>query len=324
MAETLVKGRDIDMSDGTPRRVVINKSDADSNPALDVNCYAGSGAAIDIQNEGTGPDIKGNGGLWKVEKDGKATFVEVNGAAVKGLDWDTCWSDAVHDHSSAAEGGSGLNVSTLTIIQTSKVSNLNADRLDDCHAGNSSGQIPVSNGTKCTNLYAARAADADNAANATYASNSDRLDNKHFNYFAPDNHTHPYVYSAYYHKHSLSHSVDSYTVVNDFDTVDQSISRTFSGDGNEVPVWGITSLSKHDGNLGGDNTRVSVGGALQGVNFYDGVGGPYMYTIYYRGRPYYSSGAWRFWTDLQTIGHNTGTVVAYMCGIIDKTTGNPY
>jgi len=33
-------------------------------------------------------------------------------------------------------------------------SGLNADRVDGYHAGNSSGQIPVSNGTLCTNLNA--------------------------------------------------------------------------------------------------------------------------------------------------------------------------
>jgi len=75
MAETLVKGRDVDLSDGTPRRVVINKTDVDSNPALDVNCYGGSGAAIDIQNLGTGPDIKGTNGIWSISKTGVASLI---------------------------------------------------------------------------------------------------------------------------------------------------------------------------------------------------------------------------------------------------------
>jgi hypothetical protein len=40
------------------------------------------------------------------------------------------------------------------VTSTTKVTNLNADRLDDYHAGNASGNIPVSNGTVNTNLVA--------------------------------------------------------------------------------------------------------------------------------------------------------------------------
>jgi hypothetical protein len=76
------------------------------------------------------------------------------------LDWDSCWSDAVHNHSSAAEGGTTLSnitsltgannldigafelraqtlhadvaggTSPLTIVSNTLVSNLNADLLD--------------------------------------------------------------------------------------------------------------------------------------------------------------------------------------------------
>lgn len=42
-------------------------------------------------------------------------------------------------------------------------SGLNADRVDGYHAGNSSGQIPVSNGTVCTNLNADKV-DSEDAA----------------------------------------------------------------------------------------------------------------------------------------------------------------
>lgn len=38
------------------------------------------------------------------------------------LDWDTCWTDAVHNHSSAAEGGTDLTGATITIPSGSLVS----------------------------------------------------------------------------------------------------------------------------------------------------------------------------------------------------------
>jgi len=52
-----------------------------------------------------------------------------------------------------ANGKTYLGGQILT-NSTTKVTNLNADRLDNYHAGNSSGQIPVSNGSTCTNLHA--------------------------------------------------------------------------------------------------------------------------------------------------------------------------
>jgi hypothetical protein len=44
--------------------------------------------------------------------------------------------------------------SPFSIASTTKVPNLNADLLDDLTTGNSSGNIPISNGTVCTNLNA--------------------------------------------------------------------------------------------------------------------------------------------------------------------------
>lgn len=74
-------------------------------------------------------------------------------------------------------GGTALRVlGNMTISSTTKVTNLNADRVDDYHAGNSSGQIPVSNGTVCTNL------------------NADLLDGNHASAFATSGHNHSGVY----------------------------------------------------------------------------------------------------------------------------------
>jgi len=52
-----------------------------------------------------------------------------------------------------ADGKTRLN-GVLLKTGTELVSNLNADRVDNYHAGNSSGQVAVSNGTQCTNLNA--------------------------------------------------------------------------------------------------------------------------------------------------------------------------
>jgi len=60
----------------------------------------------------------------------------------------------------------------LAVTSTTKVTNLNVDRLDNYHAGNASGNIPVSNGTMNTNL------------------NADLLDGYHAASFAASNHTH--------------------------------------------------------------------------------------------------------------------------------------
>lgn len=52
-------------------------------------------------------------------------------------------------------GGTALYVNgPMTITSTTVVGNLNADRVDNYHAGNSSGQIAVSNGSTCTSLNA--------------------------------------------------------------------------------------------------------------------------------------------------------------------------
>jgi len=56
----------------------------------------------------------------------------------------------------------------------------NADKVDGYHAGNSSGQVPISNGTVCTNL------------------NADKLDGYDYNNlpYAPTNHTHTLTYGG--------------------------------------------------------------------------------------------------------------------------------
>lgn len=55
------------------------------------------------------------------------------------------------DNYHAGNSGGQVAVSNSTLCST-----LNADLLDGYHAGNSTGQVPVSNGTVCTNLYADR------------------------------------------------------------------------------------------------------------------------------------------------------------------------
>ena len=42
----------------------------------------------------------------------------------------------------------------VSVVSTTKCTNLNVDRLDNYHAGNSSGQVAVSNGNVCNNLNA--------------------------------------------------------------------------------------------------------------------------------------------------------------------------
>ena len=66
-------------------------------------------------------------------------FSSVNGIAVNAI----------------SSTGTALAVNgKMTTSSTTLVSNLNADRLDDCHAGNASGNVPISNGTICSNLNA--------------------------------------------------------------------------------------------------------------------------------------------------------------------------
>jgi hypothetical protein len=72
-----------------------------------------------------------------------------------------------------AFGGTALKVEgPMTINNTTKVTNLNADLLDGLNSGNSSGNIPVSNGTVNTNL------------------NADMVDGNHASAFATSSHDH--------------------------------------------------------------------------------------------------------------------------------------
>jgi hypothetical protein len=63
-----------------------------------------------------------------------------------------------------APGGVALRVQgRMTIDNSTLVTNLNADRLDGYDAGNNSGNVPISNGVKNTNLVAAKLAAAETA-----------------------------------------------------------------------------------------------------------------------------------------------------------------
>src|SRR3990170_1349548 len=63
----------------------------------------------------------------------------------------------------------------FSVVSTTKVTNLNADAVDDYSAGNASGNVPISNGTVNTNL------------------NADMVDGSHASAFAGSGHTHDYT-----------------------------------------------------------------------------------------------------------------------------------
>jgi len=102
----------------------------------------------------------------------KITITVTEGSG-SGLDADTVDGK----HASAFADTSLSNVSNSTILNKLKNvdgagSGLDADLLDGKQSGNSSGQIPVSNGTRCVNL------------------NADMVDGKHASAFALASHTH--------------------------------------------------------------------------------------------------------------------------------------
>ena len=59
------------------------------------------------------------------------------GAALDGqqLDWDTCWSDSVHDHSAAGEGGNTLNSPVLVTPHIADFTNATHDHSVAANAG---------------------------------------------------------------------------------------------------------------------------------------------------------------------------------------------
>ena len=78
-------------------------------------------------------------------------YIRSNGSTPLSADWDA------GDHQIRAKQfypDVATGTAPFVVNSTTKVANLNADLLDGYHAGNSSGQIPISNGTKNTNLNA--------------------------------------------------------------------------------------------------------------------------------------------------------------------------
>jgi hypothetical protein len=115
---------------------------------------SGGGAGILGTHSGTGYGVQGLLSLGV----GAAVFGQVastaNAGAV-GVHGYTAKSSGIGVVAENAAGGTALSVSgPMSITSTTKVTNLNADRVDDYHAGNASGNIPVSNGTVNTNLNA--------------------------------------------------------------------------------------------------------------------------------------------------------------------------
>ncbi|MCK4403614.1 MAG: hypothetical protein KAW02_00865, partial [candidate division Zixibacteria bacterium] len=94
----------------------------------------------------------------------------------------------------------GNSSGQVSVSNGTKCTNLNADRVDGYHAGNSSGQVSVNNGTKCTNLNADRV-DGYHAGNSSGQValsngsvcsnlNADKLDGQHASAFAGSGHNH--------------------------------------------------------------------------------------------------------------------------------------
>lgn len=97
----------------------------------------------------------GSNKVWHAGNDG-------NGS---GLDADLLDGKHASDFAPSSHTHAGTDI-------TSAVANAsNADKVDNYHAGNSSGQVPVSNGVVCSNL------------------NADMLDGKHASDFTPSSHT---------------------------------------------------------------------------------------------------------------------------------------
>jgi hypothetical protein len=115
---------------------------------------SGGGAGVLGTHSGTGYGVQGLLSLGV----GAAVFGQVASTAsagAVGVHGYTAKSSGVGVVAENAAGGTALSVSgPMSITSTTKVTNLNADRVDDYHAGNASGNIPISNGTVNTNLNA--------------------------------------------------------------------------------------------------------------------------------------------------------------------------
>ena len=90
-----------------------------------------------------------NAGVAGIGQDGTATTGILGVASAAGAT--AIWAATVDGRALYVDGDMETSSST-------KVNNLNADRVDNYHAGNSTGQIPVSNGSICTNLNAEKIA----------------------------------------------------------------------------------------------------------------------------------------------------------------------
>ena len=119
----------------------INGSRGQGNGAI---IYGGSGYGLLISGGtgGTGLQVnaEGNGfGIIASSAYGKAIYAASNGIALEVTSPTTAFN---------CKGNMTMQYGT------NKVTNLDADKVDGYHAGNSSGQVAVANGTTCTNLSA--------------------------------------------------------------------------------------------------------------------------------------------------------------------------
>lgn len=123
------------------------------------------------------PTKTGDGatGTWGIDITGKATRADLVKATSVPADntgtyylWGRWTTNYGTTHWEAATF-SNLTYTPATNLLNCNISG-NADRLDGYHAGNASGNIPVSNGTLCTDLYASRAQYIANLGNLTAVS----------------------------------------------------------------------------------------------------------------------------------------------------------